>query len=154
MKLTFAAVALLVASAGCAETPAPPCDDGTCAVFDEDVRYERLADEYDDASQCPANGLPNCHAVFEFCANGGFTLVLTDIVEEGTYVREGNDLTMTFQPDATSGFEAMLRTDGTMDASEIGGRHPWLRIPLTAPDAAQLADTCAALEGRSWFPDR
>jgi hypothetical protein len=142
----------IVCATGCVEWERDPCAGGVCIVASDDARFLRLDDAFDDESQCPTDGLPNCHAVFDLCANGGFHLVLTDIAEEGLYWRDGERIVATTQPDATMMFEATLDERGQLQADAIGGLHPWRRLPLDEERAAEVESACRALATRPWFP--
>ena len=145
-------IGLCVAAGGCVDFERDPCAGGACIVASDDARFLRLDDAFDDESQCPTDGLPNCHAVFDLCANGGFQLVFTDIAEEGLYWHDGETIIATFQPDRSAMFEATVDERGQLDAPAIGGRHPWRRQPLDEAGVTQLESSCTALTTRPWFP--
>lgn len=145
-------IGLSVVGSGCVEWERDPCAGGACIVASDDARFLRLDDAFEDESECPSDGLPNCHAVFDLCANGGFELVRTDIAEEGLYWRDGERIVATSQPDGTTMFEATLDERGQLQADSIGGLHPWRRLPLDEATAAEVEGGCAALMTRPWFP--
>jgi hypothetical protein len=151
MMRCLALSVLVVLTAACTEQATAP--DQTGETADEgDRRYLRLNDEFDTESQCPSNGLPNCHAILELCENGAMTIMLTDIVDEGTYVRDDTQITGTLNlPGGPWVIHATIEEDGTIESDDIGGRHPFVPMVLDDAGKLRLADSCAAVATRPWF---
>ncbi|MGE0870023.1 MAG: hypothetical protein AB7P03_15775 [Kofleriaceae bacterium] len=149
-------VALSVVALGCGGRGATSPDAALeidAAATTTDLVFQRLADAFDTPDQCPDDGLPNCYAQLALCANRGLTLVLTDIAEEGTYDRTGNSIVGTVVGVSQNEmFNATLQPDGSLTSPELDGRHPWQPVALDANRKQAVADSCAAMEGRSWWP--
>jgi hypothetical protein len=142
---------LVVVASACTDPQTQP-DNGGETAESGDRRYLRLNDEFDDESQCPSDGLPNCHAILELCENGAMTIMLTDIVDEGTYVRDDKQITGTLnQPGGPWVIDATIEEDGTIESDDIGGRHPFVPVVLDEAGKLRLADTCANVAMRPWF---
>lgn len=159
MQHHLAPVALAVAAlaAGCGDDGAAAVDAGgpDASTLTGNRRFAQLIDGYDDLPRCQAEAPPglNCLRWLELCANGGFVLVVTDIVNEGTYVMAGSAVTATRQApgDGPASFTLTLGAAG-FTSPELAGRHPWSIDTLDADEARGLAESCAALTGRTWWP--
>ncbi|MGE0545961.1 MAG: hypothetical protein AB7O24_18615 [Kofleriaceae bacterium] len=153
-RFGFVVVPLIVAACGGrgSNSPDAPVEIDAPAT-PTDLVFQRLADDFDTPEQCPDDGLPNCYAQLTLCANRGLTLILTDIAEEGTYERTGASIVGTVigvTENAT--FNATISSDGSLSSPELDGRHPWLLLELDAGRKVSTADSCAAMEGRTWWP--
>jgi hypothetical protein len=121
------------------------------------LSFTRLVDGVASLAQCEAATVGsgfNCTQLLTLCPNGGYSLMVTDIMNEGTFTRTGNSVDATQQGsgDGPAHFSAVLETQETvLSSAELAGEHPWERQALTGTDAQQAADGCAAMEGRTWW---
>jgi hypothetical protein len=128
------------------------CSGGSSAA-NETVAYQQLVEGFPDLATCLAmteGELFNCTRSLTLCSNGGFELVVTDIVNEGLYTVEDRRIVATLAApgDAPETFTFVPIPDG-LESPELGGTHPWRP---SGTEADQLDETCAALEGRTWWP--
>lgn len=156
---TLALVACLTAPlllAACSNDDEPR-ETGPVAVA-EVTKYARLVGPYETLAECraaTAGEVFNCEQSIVLCPNGAYILVVTDIVNEGSYVLDGDDVRGTQQDvgDGAATFTLRRAADGTFTSAELGGR-PWRPATLDAAEREDLVDDCAAIEGRRWWRDR
>jgi hypothetical protein len=133
-------------------SPLVACGGGSSSV-DEDVEYQQLVDGFPDLETCLAETegeLFNCTRWLVLCANGGFELVVTDIVNEGLYTIDGDVITLRLESPGDAPDKITFRESGEgLASSQLGGSQPWL---VTATGTESLESSCSALEGRTWFP--
>jgi hypothetical protein len=119
--------------------------------------YERLVDGFESEEACEqatAGTGFNCLNSLVLCQNSGFTLVVTDIINEGRCEPSGGSLLCTVlgPGDLGSGTELTVAPgDGTAEIAELAGDHPWVELERTEAEAASTADSCNALTGRTWW---
>jgi hypothetical protein len=121
-------------------------------VITTDLQFQQLVDDALDLETCRAETAGtgfNCLRALTVCANGGFLLIVTDIVNEGRYTASnGVHVADRKSPgDGPAQFTFTLTGD-MLESTELAGDHSWER-GNTAADS--LADACGALEGRFWW---
>ena len=124
------------------------------------MQFNQLVDGATSVEDCRAanqGSVFNCEHVLLLCPNGGFTLLLTDIMNEGRFSRDGQQV----EAELEGGGDGPGRFSATLDAQEssltspqLGGEHRWLRQLLDAPARQQAVQSCQAIEGRTWWPQR
>jgi hypothetical protein len=130
-------------------------------TFSEVREYRRLVDGFADLAACKLfqkqnpKEFFNCENWIQFCKNGGFTLVVTDIGNEGKYQRVSST-TITANVlgagDLSGAVDFVLNTaTDSLAAARLAGSNQWQRATLTAPESAQVEQGCTALEGRDWW---
>ena len=129
------------------------CTEGA-RTLPSDRSFTQLVDGAATHEQCIANAPPgfNCLHRLELCANGGFMLVVTDIINEGSYEVSGSSVSAVMRSpgDGPETFELTLTTEGFTSA-ELAGQHPWLEREVFESDRERLATSCASLTGRHWW---
>ncbi|MBA3499345.1 MAG: hypothetical protein M4D80_09850 [Myxococcota bacterium] len=115
----------------------------------ETTTFEQLVDGFATLGECEAatqgSGF-NCKRTLTLCDNGGFTLIVTDIVNEGRYDLDGKDVTATRASpgDGPSMFSLTLNASG-FESPELAGANPWAKTTVDA------SSECSTLEGRMWW---
>lgn len=113
------------------------------------TQFQQLVEGFATLAECEAatqgSGF-NCMRSLTLCDNGGFTLIVTDIVNEGRYDLDGEDVTATRASpgDGPSTFSLTLNATG-FESPELGSTNPWRKT------TADASGECAALEGRTWW---
>ncbi len=126
-------------------------------VVAQPKRFTQLVDGFSSLLDCQGatqGSVFNCEHELLLCPNGGFTLMLTDIMNEGRYTQQGQqvDGALEGSGDAPGRFTATLAQDGsTFTSPQLPGSHPWNRQLLSGAALTQAQDTCAAMEGRFWW---
>ena len=88
------------------------------------------------------------------CPNGGYSLILTDIVNEGRFTRSGNNLSASQEGagDGPGTFSATLENEGSrLSSPQLAGDHAWERKTLDSAEGQTVRDGCNAMEGRTWW---
>jgi hypothetical protein len=128
------------------------CNEAT--TLSSDTYYASLADGFTTLESCQAaaqGSVFNCQRSLSLCRNGGFTLLVTDIINLGRYTQSGNQLTATLSGagDAPAQFTATLNADGTLTSKELAGQNPWEKQALSVAEEKRLGEDCAAFEQRN-----
>src|SRR5438093_710912 len=83
-------------------TPSPPAGPSPEALplasLELPLHLTQLADPFETLEQClqaSQNTIFNCYHWLDLCKNGGFSLVLTDIENEGAFLRSGYSIQAT-----------------------------------------------------------
>lgn len=121
------------------------------------MHLTQLADPFETIEQClqvTQDTEFNCYRWLNLCKNGGFNLVLTDIVNEGVFLRIGYSIqaTQMGNGDGPAGFDGILADDGSFTSQVLGGSRPFQNHVLTELDRINLDEDCSALAGRPWLP--
>jgi hypothetical protein len=132
------------------------CGDAVETV-DENTRYVQLSDDFEtlEACQAAAGGSAfACVRRLTLCTNGGYTLNVTDISNEGVYSIEG-DTIVGRQGGAGDGPERFTGKLGpgrtSFTSPELSGRHPWRKVTLQGEERLRVDEDCEVLPGRDWW---
>lgn len=133
--------------AGCGEDGAAPASDR---------RFVRLVDGYSTLAECEASSSGtgfNCQQELNLCANGGFTIIVTDIGNEGvcTGTRPLSCKTYTV---GDLGLFTELQIDLDRDPIEVKpliGANPWVEQQLDEKWRLNVMDECESLTKRDWW---
>jgi hypothetical protein len=110
-------------------------------AVDDVTVYGRVVPPYQTVQACRdavQDGLFNCRPSIVLCPDGRYELLVTDIINEGTYAIDGDELrfTMTGAGDAPDAFVGTIGDDDTLASPDLP-YSPWPRI-----DAAPYRDAC------------
>jgi hypothetical protein len=130
-------------------------------TFSVSREYRRLVDGFATLDACKQVQMQNpdeffnCENWVQFCTNGGFILVTTDIGNEGKYQRSGSanlELTVLGAGDVSGTVQFTLDAQqDSLQSMQLPGVNAWQRATLTAEQTTQLDDGCSALTGRTWW---
>jgi hypothetical protein len=130
-------------------------------LFSASREYRRLVDGFATLDACKQVQMQNpdeffnCENWVQFCTNGGFILVTTDIANEGKYQRTGTanlDLSVLSAGDVSGAVQFTLDAQqDSLQSMQLPGVNTWQRATLTAEQTTQLDDGCSALTGRTWW---
>jgi hypothetical protein len=121
-----------------------------------DRRFSRIVDPYTSVAECEASTTGtgfNCKQELDLCANGGFAIIVTDIVNEGICVGT-QQLTCTVYGSGDLGHGTQLKIlldRSPIEVKPLTGSNPWGEEQLDEQQRLALADNCENMTRRGWW---
>jgi hypothetical protein len=127
---------LLAAACGGADDATPESGaDAAPAAVDAAAADHRVYQHalYDDPDDCPDDPLFNCTPSLSLCADGSATILVTDIVNAGSYTETDDAITTAFESgDVPSEIEFTIADDGAT-LEDDWQRWAWTLMPDADP---------------------
>ncbi len=136
------------------------CSSGTALPeLTTSTQYQQLLEGFDTLAACETaassapSGFFNCTRQLTLCTNGGYSLIVTDIVNEGTFrITDVNIHGEQKGPgDGPTTFDATFNPEHNVVSTMLSGTRPYQAQVLTAAGQASLDATCASFTQRSWW---
>jgi hypothetical protein len=115
-------------------------------AVDEPTRYSRVPPEFEDEASCleafDGELIFSCGQSLDLCPDGRVSMVMSDVINEGTYTIMGHELTARFElhADVPEQVTFTIRADGSLQALAVFGER-WFAIDTRYPDAIRCGET-------------
>ena len=144
-------VSLMVVT-GCSSGSAPP-------ELTTSTHYQQLLEGYDTLAACEQvaavapSGFFNCTRQLTLCTNGGYSLIVTDVVNEGIFhIADVNiHAEQKGAGDGPTTFDATFNANHDVVSTMLSGTRPYQAQVETAAGQAALDATCASFTQRTWW---